>query len=231
MGRTALLDKGVLLGFCFTVEHHHPKCREYLSAGDRTYYLTKDIEAVYHENRERILGNHAESIRKHVAFLRGMGYDTELTESDLEELRSWVVDENLESRRYLSDRYSQFPDGITVGEVVSILEDLEWDIEQAVIDKKSTFDEKILGWVRYDSYDGEEDGEDIQADLPSVSGEDLEVCLDGHDVARFTDRETELATTDIDDIYDNRDEIEEATEIDAVIDVAVQEESLPREVS
>ncbi|QLH76668.1 hypothetical protein HZS55_04835 [Halosimplex rubrum] len=217
MTDNAFLDKGLVLGFCFPVDLHHRLCRQYLEDEAREFYLTEDIESIYAAKKREKIQAHRTAVLKHVRYIE-QNYDSEMGPMDLQEVRRRLDRRSNDAWKYLKHYYEgkQFANP---RDVVDDLREFARGMESHVSSRKDEFDELVEIWTR------EEDYPDLEESLRSIredKEEDYWVCVDAHDLGERTSDETELATTDLDDLANgNRQKlIIENTSVDSVEAVA-----------
>jgi hypothetical protein len=213
----AFLDKGLVLGFCFPVDLHHRKCRQYLENGTIEFYLTDQIESIYGVKRREKIKEHRNAVLKHVRYI-DRNYDSEMGPLDLRDVRNRLNRGSSVAKNYLMSYYEgrQFANPI---DVVEDLREFARGMESHITDRKDEFDEIVEMWSREDDYP---DLEDSLRDIRDDKEEDFWVCVDAHDLGERTQGETELATTDIDDLAseDRIELITGNTSIDSVMALA-----------
>lgn len=217
MTDNAFLDKGLVLGFCFPVDLHHRKCRQYLQNGTMEFYLTDQIESIYGAKRYEKIKEHRNAVLKHARYI-DQNYDSEMGPMDLRDVRRHLNSESNNAYKYLIDYYEgkQFANP---RDVVKDLREFGRGMESHVSNRKDEFDELVKLRPREDDYPN------LENDLRSIredKEEDYWVCVDAHDLGERTPGKTELATTDIDDLAneDRKELIIEKTSIDSVEAVA-----------
>lgn len=213
------LDKGVVLGFCHTVESHHQACREYLTAQDVEPYFTREVERIFSAKRNELSARYSNAVLEHMAEVnRGDRY-AELGPSELQAIRRSIPASN-PARDFLLRWYEgEVPQFIARMELVDRLRNMARDIDQMAVERKKKLDEMTTIWERDSDYP------EIQSALSEIredKEEDLWICIDAHDLAVRTEDRTELGTTDLNDLIRDgrRDLIVDETEIDDVISLA-----------
>lgn len=221
MGRLSFLDKGILLGYCFTVDIHHRKCANYLDDDELEFFITEDIEEAFERNISRIVEDHRGEILDHVRQLKQSDFSGELGPMELKSIRTQQISKGRfpNGWRYLQDFYNQ-KNLISVGELEFELREMARQIESKAKSRKNRFDGLITMWERETGYP---EVESALEELRDDDAEDFWVCVDAHDLGARTDDETELATTNPRDFIRSgrRELIIENTEIDDVVEVAV----------
>lgn len=191
----AFLDKGLVLGFCFPVDLHHRKCRQYLEDGAVEFYLTNHIESIYGAKRREKIKEHRSAVLKHIRYIDS-NFESEMGPMDLQNVRRRLNRRSSDASEYLRDYYEgkQFANP---QDVVEELREFARGMQSHVSDRKDEFDELVETWTRENDYPSLEDSlRSIREDKE----EDYWVCVDAHDLGERTPGETELATTDIDDL-------------------------------
>lgn len=213
MPQNAVLDKGVILGYCFFSDPHHTRCVQYLDFPETDYYTTKEIEDIFEIKKDNIINRHRKAILRHVQLITDE-YDEELTEEDIERIQSRIDRRSNDAWRYLLDFY-QGKEGETVYQIARTLRSIVRDMEQRAEERRETLYPHLLGWLRIDAH------EDIQDELEPLrrrDEEDFWICIDAHDIAANVTGETELATNNPSDFghADIEDLILEVTAIDNI---------------
>lgn len=221
MGNSSFLDKGLLLGFCFTVDVHHVKCRQYLDNPGLDFYITEEVERAFNDNKKRMVEDHRKELLKHVQRLEKSDFNGRLGPMELQSIRDDLITKRSypNSWRYLRDYYDEL-NIISVREIQEELREIARQIEAQAEERRQEFTGFIHIWERADEYPGVEDNlEEIRV----AKAEDFWICIDAHDLAVRTDGQTELATTDLNDFIrgGRRDLILDSTEIDSIEEVAV----------
>lgn len=214
MTDNAFLDKSIILGYIFLSDPHHIVCRKYIHSGDIEYYVTEEVENVYHRRRDQIISNHKQAVFRHVQDIT-RGFDGELTDEDIEEIRENIDRHTNPAWRYLEDFYTGKA-GETVHSVTKDLRNTIRDLEQRADDRQTTLYEMLHGWIRFESYDELRDK--LQMLVDRGEEEDMRMILDAHDVATNLEGTTELATANPKEFADSEVEavIENHTDIDHV---------------
>lgn len=219
MSRPAFLDKGVLLGFCFTVDTHHRPCLKYLTQDGVEPYVTGEIDSAFDRNKSRLSRRYHDNILNHVSRLTKSNFEGEVGPMELQKIRKKLLDQGNNAFHFLEYYYREVAPSVTsIYELKTQLRDLARDIEQLSLTRKQEFDELVHEWEREDEYP------DVEEALSEIKGEDMWVCIDAHDLAVNKEDETELATTDPKDMVKNgrEDLILENTSISQIIDLAVK---------
>lgn len=215
MPDTSFLDKGVLLGYCFTVHAHHERCKRYFSDSTATFYVTEYIESVYDEKRDELLKAHRNAILDHVARLkRSEEFSEELDPDDVSEIRRWMIPTDNEAWRYLRDYYDDLS-YTSVHEIETDLRGLSRELDKLVKRRKDEFDTHVKTWTRETEYPK------LETDLNELrrgEEEDYWVCVDAHDLACRTSGTTELATNNPSDFGEEAygPLIRRQTDVDAI---------------
>lgn len=213
MTENAVLDKGVILGYCFFSDPHHERCSEYVEIEETDYFTTKEIEEIFEAKKNEFITKHRRSILNHIRKVTSE-YSGELSDNDIEDIQAGIDGEENDAWRYLLDFY-QGRIGQNVYEVTNELRNLAGDIEQRAEERREVLYPHLMGWIRIDSHNV------VQERLEPLrerDEEDFWICIDAHDIAANIDGETELATTNPSDF--GVDEIEELilehTELDNI---------------
>lgn len=216
----AFLDKGLVLGFCFPVDLHHRKCRQYLEDGAIEFYLTEHIESIYGAKRREKIKEHRSAVLKHVRYIDS-NFESEMGPMDLQNVRHRLNRRSNDASKYLKYYYEgkQFSNP---QDIVEELREFARGMQSHVSNRKDEFDKLVETWTREEDYPVLEDS---LRSIRDDKEEDYWVCVDAHDLGERTPGETELATTDIDDLAneDRKRLIIENTSIDSVQALAFTE--------
>ena len=224
MADNAFLDKGIVLGFCFFTDPHHRECRKYLFSGETEYFATEQVENIFRNAKEAIIKKHRSGVLQNIKQVK-LDYEGELTESDVEEIRSDIDRRENSAWRYLEDFY-QDKAGREVYEVTEELREIIREMEQRSEERKEKLYSTFQGWLRFSSH------ESVQANLTRLRAQDEEdfwIVIDAHDVASSVAGKTELATTNPAEFADEsiQEEVLGATAIDSIQLVFVSRDYSP----
>lgn len=224
MADNAVLDKGVILGFCFLSDPHHERCTDYINSGNTDYFTTEGIEQIFDKKKEDIISRHKEAILGHAKEITTR-YHGELTRADIVEIQEGINRENNDAWRYLLDFYKE-NEGRTVYEITKNLRNIARDLEQRAEARKNTLYPRLNGWIRFDQH---LDIQDVLKPLRIKDEEDFWICIDAHDIAVNIDGKTELATTNPSDfgIDEIQELILEETAVDEIVYVFVSRDYDP----
>lgn len=221
MSTSSFLDKGILLGYCFSINAHHRECRDYLFRADVSPYYTEDVREAFEENKDRMVRDHRTELLHHARVLEQSSYGGALTETELDEIRSEVVTRSdyPNAWRYLGDYYEALSSP-SVKRILDEIREIAREIESTAHTRFSEMEGMVTLWSRAEAYPTVQTALD---EIRSSKEEDLWICIDAHDLAERVDRHTELATTDFNDLIDGgrRELILEHTSLDDVIGVGV----------
>lgn len=221
MTESAFLDKGILLGYCFSVDVHHEKCSDYLLDENRDPYITEYVRKSFNRKKVELIRRHRKDILHHVDELENSRYTGELGPMELKRIRQNMIS-NVEypnAWRYLRDYYDD-QSLISVGEITEEMRELARRIESNALSRFKTFDRKVNHWERNDEH------VNVQTSLDEIRNDDEEdfwICIDAHDVASRVSGHTELATTDLNHLVRNgrKELIVDNTDLEDVVPVAV----------
>lgn len=219
MAESAFLDRGVVLGYCFTVKQQHRVCREYLAQDAKEFYVTQEVESIYDQKKRELTEKYSDKIRNHGADLTRSKFDGELGPMELKEITNRIVPGSGASG-FLEEWYiREVPQIISMYRLKQRLRDLARDIERLAEERKDEFDDQVALWER------ERDYPNIRDQLEEIEKEkeeDVWICIDAHDLATRTDGYTELATTDLSDFIrgGRKRLILESTDLDEVVPIA-----------
>lgn len=138
---------------------------------------------------------------------------------DLAQIRQSMISNRNDAAASLRDFYqNELPNFIQVAEITSRLRGLARDIEQLAEENQTWLLQRAEVWEREEEY------EEIDEALAEIPWDDRRICLDAHDVVEQTDLETELATTNPQDLTEEgtRALILAETSIEDIIDLAVR---------
>lgn len=213
MACAAFLDKGIILGYCFYTDVHHERCREYIESTEADLHTTKQVEDIFENARERIVQTHRRAITGFIRWLT-REYAGTLTEDDITAIQDHIDREENPAWRYLLD-FFQDKAGNEVHPIARALRELARDIEQLAEERNEELQPQILGWIRLETYP---DLEESLSSLFEADTEDYWIVVDAHDLARYVEGPTELATTNPSDFDDEgvREEILTNTAIDEI---------------
>lgn len=219
MEEHAFLDTGVVLGFCFTVDTHHLKCKDYLQENGKQCYVTADVEEAYKRKKPYLTERYSKAILDHADHIKNSSaFEGQLDSLDIRDIREDLLSPRNDSYQFLYWFYKRkAPNYIQVTELCNQLREIARDIEGNALRRKETLDKLLERWCREEEYN-------LVADaLSAIHEEDRDICLDAHDLACEQTGTVELATTDPKDFVKNghKQLILEHTEIDDVISLAI----------
>lgn len=221
MGGSSFLDKGILLGYCFSIDAHHRECRNYLLMEELTSYYTQGVRDAFDENKERMIRDHRKEIFHHARFLEKSGFVGKLDGTELEKIRTDIISrsEYPNSWRYLADYYKKL-EPTSVRQILKELREIAREIESNAHERLTEIEGVASLWKRSEDYPSVQTA---LGDIRQSKEEDLWICIDAHDLAERVDGHTELATTDFKDLIDRgrRELIIDNTSLDDVVGVGV----------
>jgi len=219
MAEASFLDTGVVLGFCFRDDNHHYRCKQYLEDHEFSIYMSDHVESEYLNRKPSLAEEISDGIFTHVSELKRSDYEGQLDSMDLAQIRQSMISNRNDAAASLRDFYqNELPNFVQVEEVTSRLRDLARDIEQLAEENQTWLLQRAEVWEREEEY------EEIDEALAEIPWDDRRICLDAHDVVEQTDLETELATTNPQDLTEEgtRALILAETSIEDIIDLAVR---------
>jgi predicted nucleic acid-binding protein len=219
MAEASFLDTGVVLGFCFRDDDHHYRCKQYLEDHEFSIFISDHVEAEYLNRKPSLAEEVADGVFGHISDLKRSDYEGQLDSMDLAQIRQSMISSRNEAATTLRDFYqNELPNFVQVAEVTSRLRNLARDIEQLAEENQTWLLQRAEVWEREEEY------EEIDDALAAIPWDDRRICLDAHDVVEQTDLETELATTNPQDLTEEgtRALVLAETSIDDIIDLAVR---------
>lgn len=217
MTRSAFLDTGVLLGFCFTVDSHHSNCKEYLNGRGTDFFISPTVEQEFDNTKYKLNTRYSEAVLDHVSKLEDSNFEGELDPMDLNDIKNGLLSRGNEAYSILYKFYDDtLPQFVQFGEVKTRLRNLSRDIEQMAIQRKEDLDRMVRLWRVSEDYPA------VREALEEIHEPDRTICVEGHDLALNMDVETDLATTNPRDYVRNGREslILGNTELSEVVNLA-----------
>jgi len=219
MPEASFLDTGVVLGFCFRDDDHHYRCRQYIEDCESVLYISDHVEGEYLNRKPSLAEEIADDIFDHIAELKRSNYEGQLNSMDLAEIRQDMISRRNDAATSLRAFYqNELPNFVQIDVVTDRLRNLARDIEQLAEENQAWLLERTNIWSRENEY------RDIKEALESIPADDRRICIDAHDVVEETGQETELATTNPQDLVedDARELVLSQTAISEIVDVAVR---------
>ncbi len=217
MPRSAFLDTGVLLGFCFTVDSHHVNCRDYLDNNGIDYFISPTVEEEFENTKYKLNTRYSEAVLDHVSKLEDADVEGELDPVDLDNIKNGLLSRGNEAYSILYEFYDEvLPQFVQAQEVKYRLRELSRDIEQMALERKQELDQIVRLWRVSEDYP------DVRDAISAIHEPDRTICIEGHDLASNMDVETDLATVNPRDyVRDGREElILSNTELSSVVNLA-----------
>ncbi|WP_436343373.1 hypothetical protein [Natronorubrum sp. FCH18a] len=215
----AFLDTGVVLGFCFTTDMHHLKCKDYIQDDEKQCYITADVNEAYKRKKPYLTERYSDAILDHADKIKGSSsFEGQLDSLDIRDIREDLLSAENDSYQFLYWYYKRkVPNYIMVEDLCRQLREIARDIEGSALKRKEILDDILEMWCRENDYESVADA------LSPVHAEDRDICLDAHDLACERTGTIELATTDPKDFVKNghRELILENTEISDVVSLAI----------
>jgi predicted nucleic acid-binding protein len=192
MGRVKVLDTGVLIGIAVKQDQHHQECIDYVANSDTSAYATptviyefKDKLRDIRDELNREIRQHRKEIIKHIG-------KKQLDRTDLVKIREDILETEFEAHRFLFEFYDKIADRgqIERSELTSLLSHMATEVYNDGAKEHGGFNSLVSAWTRgVDSYPTVED------QLLICEGDDPDVCIEAHHVAKTIAEDTELGTT------------------------------------
>ena len=218
MAGASFLDTGVALGYCFTLDSHFTKCRNYIEKMEKAaLYYGEYVESEYHGRKEGLNKELSQEVLEHRSQVMRSGFEGELDPMDLKKIHDEYLNRSWSAYNSLEHWYRKsLPNFIQKDELVSRLGNMAAQIEANAIQRKGELDGKSEKWSCDEAHDS------VRAELEDLPPDDLEVCIEAHDLADTISVDTELATVNPTDFVDNgrRELILTETALADVISVA-----------
>jgi len=218
----AFLDTGVVLGFCFTLDKHHLRCKGYVSDCNGDLFYSDTVESEYQNRRYGIIEELSDKVRIHRGKILKSDYEGLLDQLDLKEIQDRFIHPQDDISTPLRDWYDDLGNSITVEELTERLETLAREIEKYSMARKQALENNSTVWTTDEPVDEVYDG--LWQDLDCIPGDDRKICLEAHDVTVERGTEIAFATVNPQDFVD--DEADELvcskTGICEVVDLAIR---------
>lgn len=194
MARTAFLDTGVVLGYCFTVDHHHSVCRKYLESNGYDFFISPTVEDEYENTKPKLNTRYSESVLRHVSTLEKSEFEGELGPMDMKKVREDLLSQSEPAYPILCQFYEEVIGNFAnVDKIEQKLRTLSREIEKKAEERKNEIDRIVRLW----NMDG--DYPNIRKAWNEIHEPDRTICIEAHDLAVHMDTETELATVNPND--------------------------------
>jgi hypothetical protein len=220
-----VLDTGVLIGICVEKDQHHKNCYEYVVDDDnKDCYATPTVKREFEDVEEHIRTELSREIRKHREKITNEIDEGKLDKDDLHFIRDTLLDKEFRAYTCLYEYYTQKAKTeyrIDKLELEFDLNDMETEVWESPVE------EDIWNIVEYWD-DGVKEDTKVRKSILVKEGDDVEVCMEAHHVAKTLGLYTELATVNprhfIEHVKgepESREEnIKRHTKIDEVVDLS-----------
>lgn len=195
MEENSLLDKSILIGFCFPIDIHHDKCREYLSDTTRELYATDNVNSVYERRRQEFVQRHRRGVRSHVRELTSSDLSGTMTNQDIEYIFGEILRSDSDAYRYLKDYYTNYldsPSELSLYEMKEEISQIIRGYESLTQERKERWDSLVLHWECQRSHPRLDDA---LSELKEADEEDFEITVEAHDLATETIGTTKFVTS------------------------------------
>lgn len=235
MSVVKVLDTGVLIGLCITIDQHHERCFSYLTDDECTVYITPVAHSEFQDIEKAIRTELHEELVEHRMSVSEEANDGLLDRDDLEWIRDNLIDRSYGTRstHHLVEFYNQLmKDRFDIDklELEFKIQDMEAEVWEDTCRNHSpditTWRDIVEVWTK-----GTDTYRSIENELLICEGDDPKVCIQAHHVAVSTDGWTELATTNPKHFIKNyseepesrKDNILRVTDLDDVVDRSVKD--------
>lgn len=218
MSGNSFLDSGVVLGYCFTPDKHHRKCSRHIETNNYDFYISEDVEDEYEKKKPHLTTRYSDAIFEHASELKKSGFTGQLDPIDIKTIRKDFLDSDNPAYNFLFWYYQkEAPKYIPADRLEEQLRGIARGIEQNAIQKKMKIDKIVNLWEREQEYP------ELEEILSEIHEEDRMICIDAHDLARYKENDTVLATANPSDFVrdGHREMIRAETEIHDVVSLAV----------
>lgn len=221
MTTSAFLDTGVVLGYCFTLDNHFSKCNNYIENCDgKDLFTSNTVESEYNHRKTGLNRELSNEVMKHRTWVLRAGFEGQLGPVDLRDIKQDYLNRSWDSYNSLHHWYSnEVEQFIHIDDLLDRLERMARQIEANAIKRKQQLYQDVTVWTLQNSHSAVDD-----ALTPDVPEDDRQICIEAHDVAVENGEETELATINPSDLWDDglKDLILQETDLSDVIDLAVR---------
>lgn len=219
MSDSALLDTGVIFGYCVPLDQHHIPCDEYVRSNDYALYTTPTVESEFQRMKKSRIQELSTEILEHVRSLKQADLNDSLGPMDIDFIKKRLLDRNKDSYQFLYWYYDEEVGSFAQqNELIKDLREFARDIETVAIQRKQDLNSLVEEWTQQEKH------KEVISCLAMIHREDRQICIEAHDLACCTDGKTEFATVNPQDfIDDGREEaILETTEIDTIQNLVIR---------
>lgn len=219
MPDSAFLDTGVVFGYCVPLDQHHVRCDQYIENFGGNLYITATVDDEFSRMKQSRIQELSTAVLDHVRTLKQSDLDDSLGPMDINHIKNRVLSSSNEAYQFLywyyDDEVSQF---VQRDQLIKNIRELARDIESRSLQRKRNLDTLIEEWRPQDSYP------EVQSTLSMIHHQDLQLCIQAHDLACHNDGGVEFATANPQDFVDDgrMDVILEVTEIDNIRNLAIR---------
>lgn len=186
-----VIDTGILVGASAMLDQHHENCLEYLTEDEPRHIAppttVKEFEPTIQKIRSSLVSevkDHRKAVSSEVSGQVDLGTLTRIKEN--------VLDPDMRSHRYLYQFYeNRRPEApFSLSRLLGMLSDMIEEIRE----DKSVENGDI--WRLVERIRGKMPTDENVSDALLLSGNDKQICLEGHHIADNSTSHTELATVD-----------------------------------
>ena len=192
MGCVKVLDTGVLIGITIAQDQHHEECLNYVVDSDADAYATPIVGQEFKDKLSEIRDILSREIKKHrKTVIKNFGKNI-LNRTDIVQIREDILNTDFNSHRFLFEFYEEIAQQgeIERSQLANLLSDMATEVYKDGAKEHGGFNSLVSGWSRsMDSYP------DVENELLICEGDDPNVCIEAHHVAKTVNVDTELGTT------------------------------------
>lgn len=198
MNRAGFLDSGVVLGYCFTVDHHHNKSESYLTTSGIDFFISPTVEDEFYSTKSKLNKRYSDAILDHADNLKKSDFEGQLDPLDVREIKRDMLSRGNPSYSTLYNYWENVaPQFVPIAEADRQLRNLARDIEQMAYRRKNELDSIVRLWST------DEDYSSVRTNLSDIHEPDLTICMECHDLALNIAGDTEFATVNPKDFVRN----------------------------
>lgn len=213
MLNSGFLDTGVVFGYCVPLDQHHFRCKNYIENHNGDLYTCPEVEKEYGRMKKSRIQDLSTEVLDHVQSLMQANLDESLGPMDIDHIKKQVLSRHNDAHPFLYWYYNnELSNFVQRDELISDLRGFARDIESVTIQRKQNLDSMIEEWSQTESHP------EIRSSLSMIHQEDLDICINAHDLSNNIDNHLEFATTNPQDFVDDgrEDVILNATKINSI---------------